>query len=47
MRRWLRRKRKRFRNCSEDMPVSDLPSLEATEDVLDLPAIEEPDAAGQ
>ena len=30
---------------SEDMPVSDLPSLEPTEDSLDLPSLEEEPAA--
>lgn len=32
---------------SEDMPVSDLPSLEATDEAFDLPAIEEPEPASQ
>ena len=31
---------------SEDMPISDLPELEATEDSSDLPPLEEEDPAG-
>jgi preprotein translocase subunit SecG len=31
---------------SEDMPISDLPELEATEDSADLPPLEEEDPAG-
>jgi hypothetical protein len=31
---------------SEDMPISDLPELEATEESGDLPALEEEDPAG-
>ncbi len=32
---------------SDEMPVSDLPSLEATDDSVDLPALEEPGDADQ